>query len=197
MEYTINHNEAFKSIEIAFDGKPSEAVRDALKALRYRWHNVKKIWYGYSDEETVRKAIDNATTTKKATTTAPATEKANKYGVKVGDVFYLNWGYEQTNVDFFQVVALVGEASVRVRHVLPEVVKTDACGPMCADYTYRIVPELMRADTCTVFIKDSEKGDLKRVAKSKYSDNPYIKVGDHFAHKIPFGNRTEYVSWYA
>lgn len=38
MGYIITRNEAFNSLEISFDGKPAEAVRDALKALRFRWH---------------------------------------------------------------------------------------------------------------------------------------------------------------
>ena len=58
MTYTIAHNPQFNSIEISFDGKPSEAIRDALKALKFRWHSVKKVWYGYSTEEAVRAAID-------------------------------------------------------------------------------------------------------------------------------------------
>lgn len=60
MNYNITRNEAFNSLEITFDGKPSEAVRDALKALRFRWHGVKKLWYGYTDEETARAAIEGA-----------------------------------------------------------------------------------------------------------------------------------------
>ena len=62
MEYTITRNEAFNSLEISFEGKPAEAVRDALKALRFRWHNKRRVWYGYTDEETARAAIDNAGT---------------------------------------------------------------------------------------------------------------------------------------
>lgn len=57
MNYTITNNPDYNSIEIAFDGKPSEAVREALKELRFRWHRVKKVWYGYADEATVRAAI--------------------------------------------------------------------------------------------------------------------------------------------
>lgn len=60
MEYTIKRNEAFNSLEITFYGKPSEAVRDALKALKFRWHGVKKLWYGYTDEGTARAAIEGA-----------------------------------------------------------------------------------------------------------------------------------------
>ena len=56
MTYTISRNDQFNSLEIAFDGKPCEAIRDALKALRFRWHGVRRVWYGYADEQTTRAA---------------------------------------------------------------------------------------------------------------------------------------------
>ena len=63
MTYAINYNHDFGSDEITFDGKPSEAVRDALKALKFRWHSVKKCWYGYGvSEETIAAAIVGTTT---------------------------------------------------------------------------------------------------------------------------------------
>ena len=62
MAYTITANESFNSLEIFFDEKPNETIRTALKALKFRWHRVKKCWYGYSDEETVKKAIDESET---------------------------------------------------------------------------------------------------------------------------------------
>lgn len=42
MTYEIRKNHQFNSAEIYFDGKPSEEVRNALKALKFRWHSVKK-----------------------------------------------------------------------------------------------------------------------------------------------------------
>ena len=60
MSYTITNNAKFNSIEILFDAKPSEAVRSALKSLKFRWHNQRGVWYGYQDEATVREAINNA-----------------------------------------------------------------------------------------------------------------------------------------
>ena len=204
MTYTINPNDAFNSIEIAFDGKPSEAVRDALKALRFRWHSIKKIWYGYATTEEATEAIENALkgvkvtkTTKTDSKPVKTAEKVNKFGVEVGDVFYLNWGYDQTNVDFFQVTELVGTSSVMVKHVNPKIVKTETNAPMCADYTYNITKEPMPIDTCGVFVKNSEKGDLKRI-NCREGGTPYINFDKHYyAHKIPFGERKEYVSWYA
>mgnify|MGYP007037213481 CR=1 FL=1 len=55
MQYTITKNAEYGSLEIKFDGKPSEAVRDALKSMRFKWHSLKKIWYGFADEQTARK----------------------------------------------------------------------------------------------------------------------------------------------
>lgn len=56
----------------------------------------------------------------------------NENGYKVGDVFYSSWGYEQTNIDFYQVIAtskklfglqklkqmLIMKAGVKVKKVL-------------------------------------------------------------------------------
>ena len=72
MTYTITENPAFNSLEISFDGKPAQEVRDALKALKFRWHAVKKVWYGYSDENTVRAAIDGGKVESKPAENKPA-----------------------------------------------------------------------------------------------------------------------------
>jgi hypothetical protein len=69
MTCQITANNQFNSIEISFDSKPSEAIREALKALRFRWHSVKGVWYGYCTEEEARQAIEGtATKAAKATT---------------------------------------------------------------------------------------------------------------------------------
>lgn len=200
MTYTINPNDTFKSIEITFDEKPSEAVREVLKGMRFRWHSVKKVWYGYKTAEEVKTAIDNAVkgiTTKATKTVKKTAEKVNKYGVKVGDVFHMSWGYEQTNADFFQVVALCGDSSVRVVEVNPEIIDRKPTCSMAEDRTYRITSEPMSVDTRSIFIKDCEKGDIKRLNVGCFADGvPYIKVSDHFAHKVSNGNYTTYVSWY-
>ena len=45
MTYEIKSNMQFNSFEIYFDEKPNEATRSALKALKFRWHKIKKCWY--------------------------------------------------------------------------------------------------------------------------------------------------------
>ena len=42
----IEKNADFGTVEIYFNSKPSQVVREALKTARFRWHAVKKCWYG-------------------------------------------------------------------------------------------------------------------------------------------------------
>ena len=58
--YTIRPNEQYGSLEITFDGKPSQAVRDALKANKFRWNGKKGVWYGKTDQKTIVDALDKA-----------------------------------------------------------------------------------------------------------------------------------------
>jgi hypothetical protein len=205
MTYTINTNPQFNSIEITFDGKPSEAIRTALKELRFRWHNLKKVWYGYTDTETVKTAIETAENPTKAPTTKTATktEKVNKYGVQVGDIFSASWGYEQTNVDFFQVIALVGECSVRVVEVCPPMIDENPTCSMAADRTYQITRELLPHASHSVFIQDQENGDLKRIKPGYDADPEKAKENCYFyldsfanAHKCHGETVKCYESWY-
>lgn len=206
MTYTISKNSEFNSIEITFENKPSEAIRNALKKLRFRWHSIKKVWYGYSDENSVKNAIENAENgniSEKSKPKAKNTEKVNKYGVKVGDIFSASWGWEQTNVNFFQVIELVGECSVRVREVYLEMIdEKPTCG-MAADRTYKLTKEIL-PPVSSNFINDEEKGDLKRIKPGYYKDpktaneNCFFILTDYAnAYKCNGETVTEYESWYA
>ena len=126
---------------------------------------------------------------------------ANKFGVKVGDYFYSSWGYEQTNVNWFQVVALAGQSSVRIREVNPPVIAVDGIGPMSEDCTYEldssnILPPASRSS----WIKDQEKGDLKRL-RSYAADgvsNPSVYMTSYAdAYLCTESKKKLYNSWYA
>lgn len=41
-------------------------------------------------------------------------------GVKVNDVFISSWGYEQTNIQYFQVVRIAGKTMIEVREIEKE-----------------------------------------------------------------------------
>lgn len=71
-DYTITPNPEKNGIEIYFTAKPAESIREALKALRFRWHGVKKCWYGRADRATVESILNGA----QPAETAPKAEKA-------------------------------------------------------------------------------------------------------------------------
>lgn len=58
--YHISENTEYNSREVYFAGKPAAETREALKALKMRWHSVKKCWYGYAAEHEIIAAIQSA-----------------------------------------------------------------------------------------------------------------------------------------
>lgn len=201
MTYTITANMAHHSNEVAFPGKPSAAVREALKALHFRWHSVRRVWYGYAAPDVIRAALDAAEDGQQA----PADQAGDKvkenpqplHGVKVGDLFYSSWGYEQTNVDFFQVVALVGARSVRVREVHPQMVSEAGRSGMSADRSYKLpeAGEMLPTVRSSIFVKDQERGDLKRLYIGADGKATGFRVAD-YADAHPYNGEKLYESWY-
>ncbi len=44
-------------------------------------------------------------------------DRSKPHSLKVGDILYTSWGYDQTNVDFYQVVEVIGKCTVVIREV--------------------------------------------------------------------------------
>ena len=76
--FTITDNAEYGTLEIKFDGKPSEPVRNVLKENKFRWHKVKGVWYGKGERTDIVKALREAYQSEdkaEETETKPATEK--------------------------------------------------------------------------------------------------------------------------
>lgn len=58
--FTATDNMEYGSVEIKFEEKPSEAVRDVLKANKFRWNKAKRMWYGKTAHETIVGALNSA-----------------------------------------------------------------------------------------------------------------------------------------
>ena len=76
MNYNIINNTEKNGLEIYFEGKPAEEIRDALKALRFRWHGVKKCWYGRADMAAVLAALGDPAVDASGAVSAPAVAPA-------------------------------------------------------------------------------------------------------------------------
>lgn len=198
-------NSERNGIEITFPEKPSQTTLSTLKQNGFRWHKQKKLWYAKNTSErlAVAQAIISGKEIKAGKSTSKAKENKNAFGVKVGDIFSASWGYEQTNNDFFQVISLVGEKSVRVREVNPPIISREAVSGMSEDRVYKLTNEILPPAPHSIFIKDQENGDLKRLKPGYYQDekeamqNCYFAI-DSFANAYKCNGETTkvYESWY-
>lgn len=207
-------DETWDAVHITFDGIPNVKTRDKMKAVGFKWHKRDKYWFAKQNPKRISVAkkicetkFENETETEKPKIEEKPTEnvgakseKKNKYGVQAGDIFSCTWGYDQTNVDFFQVIKLCGEQSVRVREVVPKIKLRESESPMSATTTYEITREILKP-TKGVFIKNTEEGDLKKLksyANDGVSDPVFaIGSGGHLAHLEPLGEVSHFTSWWA
>lgn len=145
-------NEEHQGEELYFDDKPTEEIITILKENGYRWHRQKKCWY--------RKL--NYTGTKQ-------NKQQNYLGVKIGDIFHYSWGYEQTNANYFQVVALKGTKQVIIKEIAYQVTETTGLD----SYKVRACKDKFLKDS--QFIKDNTVGATKQV-KGLKNGTIYINI---------------------
>lgn len=144
----------------------TEAERDALV----------RSFQGIIDADDQRKADRRAA--KKAHREATLA-KGNPY--KIGDLLSNSWGYDQTNVDFYQVVA-VTERSVTIREIAGDRVEGTEGFMSC-----QVRP-----------VRDSFCGEPKRINLQVYpgGQEPYIPTRHGCMSRVQDGEST-YCSWYA
>ena len=102
----------------------------------------------------VRNHFQRVQTTEQRTRERREARKATGRGLDVGDVLYTSWGYDQTNVDYYQVTGLIGKTMVALREIGADITETGwlqgTCKP-CPDSF--IGPEFRRVakdGTCTI-----------------------------------------------
>ena len=147
-------NEEHQGEELYFDEKPTNEVITILKENCYRWHNTKKCWYrklNYTGKSQIKQ------------------EQKNYLGVKVGDIFIFSWGYEQTNVNYFQVVSLKGSKQVIIKEISYEITK------ITGYESYKVKPIKDGFLENSHFIKDNTTGATKQV-KQLPNGTKYINI---------------------
>lgn len=76
--------------------------------------------YSYASEEARARAVTAYFEARRATVARQAERRARQrkpHALELGHVFVASWGYDQTNVDFYQVVRIVGPHTVDVRKI--------------------------------------------------------------------------------
>lgn len=82
-------------------------------AMLFVGRRSKPEWnFWFRDEKIMMKKIENYFKNRAEYTDRKKTSSVRN--VKVGDILVSTWGYDQTNVDFYQVTELVGAKSARI-----------------------------------------------------------------------------------
>ena len=187
----IVKNVEHKGIELYFERKPEQKIINLLKEAKFRWHNLKKCWYAKDNKnnsDLVNKVFNYINGND---SNLNIKEKAqNELNIKVGDVFYTSWGYEQTNINFFEVIALKGKTQVVIQEVNLKLKEESGVSGMSRDVSFN------KNETTpvehSVFIKDNKKGMTKKVSGTK--ESPYLSM--EFSNAHLYKGQKLYESWY-
>ena len=107
-----------------------------IKQIEYHFKNVQAAEKSRKDHAAARTSFNHTLT--------------------VGAILYASWGYDQTNIDFYQVVEVVGKKSVKLRGISGKSIR-QAAG---ADYVVASKDSFKDRDT---FLEDGNPPTLKRV----------------------------------
>lgn len=79
----------------------------------------KQFYYRSVDarDKAVQEYLDGQAATATFKHELKAKRKAFKHTLKYGDILRCSWGYDQTNVDFYQVTDLIGKTMVEIRPI--------------------------------------------------------------------------------
>jgi hypothetical protein len=73
-----------------------------------------------------------------------AAQRAKPIGLVVGDVLRSSWGYDQTNIDYYQVTAVVGAQMVEIREIAQQREETHWQTGVCVPAPGQFTGEPMR-----------------------------------------------------
>lgn len=193
--FKIKMNEELNGVELTFSQKPDTRILITLKDAGFRWHRVKKVWYAKRSATTLQviaelkegssgTIIDDE---KKPTNTE--SKKENLDGVQIGELYVASWGYEQTNLSFFQVVKISSHNAWFIE-VAPEVKEESEVSWGSRTVSFMTDGGMLAPVNTSTFIKDQLRGDRKS------TKNGTIKLTDYaYAHR--YDGSGLYESWYA
>jgi len=148
-------------------------------AIFYTGKQSKPTWFiRFTDNDAMKKRVVNSISRLMTWEDRKAERREARKNVtkdiKVGQIYSYSWGYEQTNVDFYQVTEVKGKVFT-IREISRKIVSNDCGNSMTAD----VSP-----------VKDSFLEDSKPIIKRSLSM-------PHGILSLTDENKKHFTSWYA
>ena len=105
---------------------------------------------------------------------------SGQHQVQVGDILNASWGYNQTTVNFYQVISLVGKRTVTLREVEKKTVRSETSG----DY---VIPKPNSFKSSKIYKKRlGSDGSSVQIDSSiyayKWGGKPQFQTGIGYGH---------------
>lgn len=113
--WTWTDGKTGKPCAVAFFGasaKPYSGRGSTGSAYTFRTPDARRAWVA----ECFHRAALHAERIAK-TRAEKAERRAKPHGLKVGDILRSSWGYDQTNIDYYEVTRLIGAQMVEIREI--------------------------------------------------------------------------------
>lgn len=166
--------------EYVFKDKPAW---DNRIGTVYKYTNSPNPMWSAEDRKTVVPLNPDGTILRKEYVRKTPKPVGPQHDVKVGTIFTVMWGYDQTNRNYYQVVS-VTDSGVYVRPIASTIVSSDGYG---SDLVKPVKGAFKKS--YDPFVTDSPKGEFKRIQFDKnyrtgeiVKTSPYIKLGTHYGH---------------
>lgn len=76
-------------------------------------------------------------------------ERSKPHDIRVGDIFRCSWGYDQTNIDYYECIALKGKRQIVIRQIGLQSVETLSLQGECSPVPGSFIGEAMTKTVST------------------------------------------------
>jgi hypothetical protein len=147
----------------------------AGKANKPLWH------YSFRNQQQLEKQIQDTVESRKShiDTIEKSRQERREYrhNLKEGDILVSSWGYDQTNISYYQVIE-VGERSVRIREVGGKVVRSE----QGADYVVA-VPNSFTGPIMTKIVRQGDSVSISSYASAHpWDGKPRYQTAFGYGH---------------
>lgn len=177
--YALTHSDPETGLEIHCGEMAGKFYAIAFSGKRQKpdWH------YSFRTAERRDEKIAEYLASLKANSEYKTQRKAERVSaprdLEVGDILRASWGYDQTNIDFYEVTGLIGEHMVEIRPIAQHIAETGwlcgKCAPKPGVYTGEPMRRVARNGSVrmTSYCKAYKMKPAAEVAGVKVYDSSY------------------------
>jgi hypothetical protein len=157
-------------------------------------YNRQVAYYSFGTDENrrdeyIQNFMSNVKTREEAKAQRKAERKAFVNPAKIGDILECSWGYDQTNVDYYQVTKVLGKM-VEIRPIAGQHVEGSG-------YSHGMADSVKPVQNAFIEKHWSGKDVLRKLVKASSYKDYCVSIASYAnAYKVD-ENSTTYRSWYA